>query len=274
MTQLSFTEAIKGLNLSNDEASFVCQIETLHTLANVILDRFNQSDFAYKSGRKAQILTRSKGLANFYDSQDRAANTALLNTARGALHLMDQIFQKIPDQILKRIERFVADPAQYGAFRDSMFQAYIAAVIQDHEIDGLDAVWGSRALDYHLAMTQRDGFQALVKRCRHSFGQFVRYREDLDTGRGRISDKEFAMAAPYFTGDDRDPYRRRYDLVHVYGFDWIKSFKVVIRLVCYIIIFCFISEEEEIIEEIKKIWVCKWVDPSEIPPWEKPPFEP
>jgi hypothetical protein len=65
----------------------------------------------------------------------------------------------------------------------------------------------------------------------------------------------------------KDPDTRRADdLVHIWGLEWIIVLKVVVKVVCYVIIVCFFVEVEEIIEEPKQVWVCKWVRPKDFEP--------
>ena len=255
----------KGLNINATQERFACDVLVLHDVLDKVLDRFNQSDFAYKRAQKAKALGQPKGAVEYFRKQDRAANAALLNTLAGATRMAKRLGKTAGSKsIAKDLDGLLTNKKEFAAFQQSMIDAYSSLVIEDDEVSGVDAVWGAKALDYYLALGHKKGIKALFQELAYSLGQFEKYRQNLDKGRATASVAEFKKAAPYLLADD--DRRRGSDLVHIWGFRWIIVFKVIVRVVCYIFIICFFWEEESIVKELKKVWVCKWVRPDDFNP--------
>lgn len=258
---------VKGLDLNRRKKRFVCDIFTLHDVLEKVLDRFNQSDFAYKRAEKAQALGQSSGTVAYFRKQDNAHNSALLNTLSGAVDLSEKLLKSASHKnIHEALNGYITSKETFPGFRKSMVDSCVQLTIEDDTISGMDAVWATRALIYYLDLGHENGIDALFKDFLYSLRQFEQFRQNLDQGRAMVSKDELQEVAPYLIADGDFGQIADKDLVHFWGIRWVTVFKTILRLVCWLFIICFLWEDAEIVKEWKKIWVCKWVKPKPLDP--------
>ena len=254
---------LDGYQLDDDKRRFITLLFTCHDVLDRVLERFNQSEFAYKKGQKALYLKQAKGLASFHAEQDRTFNRALLNTLAGGLDLVRQLEASCTKTITAELDALLLSRTEFFEFREDLLNEFHRLALADDGIAIADAVMSSNALAFQLDLGHRGGIKALLAEFRTSLGQFAALRKKPAAGRRFPAAADASVAEP-LTGRDRLP--RDYDLVHIWGFRWVTVFKVIVRIVCYVIIICFVWEEEELVKELKKIWRCKWIDPRDFPP--------
>ncbi|MDC8003168.1 hypothetical protein POV27_03850 [Aureisphaera galaxeae] len=258
---------LKGLDIGRKKKEFVRDVFALHDVLDKVLDRFNQSDFAYKRAEKAKALAQPEGVAQYFRNQDHAFNCALLNTLDGGVKMAKKLLKSASAKnIHEPLNDYITSRETFPKFRKSMIDRYIQLTIEDDTISAMNATWGARAMIYYLDLGHEQGIDALFNDFYHSLQQFEHFRQNLDQGRSFIDKEQLQEVAPYLFNDGDFGHIDDTDLVHFWGFRWVKVFKIIIRVVCYVFIICFLWEEEEIIEELKKIWVCKYARPRDLNP--------